>query len=134
MGAMRTLNCANESGRFVLLGFLQQIFDVLSVFFRLVWNENHFWSATKPQAFDKFVADETGSRSQASDGVLALFRFAGDLDVHANVLQVGSDTHFGDIDGIGEARVFQFASEHESDFMANLFGDSFVTMSCDRHG
>src|SRR5690348_14222027 len=134
MGATRTWNGANESGRFVLLRFLQQVFDVLSVFFRLVRNEKNFRSTTKSQAFDELVADETGSRSKPIDRVLAFFRFAGDLDVHAHVFQIRGDAHFGDIDGIREARVFQFAREHERDFMPNLFRDAFVTMSRNRHG
>src|SRR5579872_5786981 len=117
--------------RFALL---QQIVDAVTVLFGAIWNKVNIRCPAELQAFDEFMANKSRRSSESLESGFAIFIGAKHFDVDANVFQARRYAHFRNVHGRGKARVLQLTREHQADFVANLFRDTFGTMAGDRHG
>ena len=93
----------------------------------------NFGRAAQLDPLGEFVANIADRGEEAPDRALLLGFAAHHADEYARVLQVGRHANLGDRDQPLDPRVFQLTGNHDSQFVANLFRNTFVPMARNRH-
>ena len=107
----------------------QQILDALAVLFRFVQDEENFRRAAHVQAFDEFVPDVAGRRLQTFKRRAALGSSPAKLTNTRTVRMPAPKRTSVTMHGQRQSRIFQFACQHQADFVADFLRDAFRAMS-----
>jgi hypothetical protein len=111
----------------------QQFVDVPAVLLGLIEEKNNLGRSPQPEPLHQFVADKTGSGFQARQRLGPLGGVSRNLHEYAHGAHAGSDANFRDAERHRQARIFQLTGQHQADFIADLFRDSFRAKSADSH-
>src|SRR6267378_3055862 len=97
-----------------LPGLAQKLLDPLAVLLGVIEDEMDFRSAAKLDTLGQFVANVADGCREAPDRALPFALVSQHSAEHARVLEVGRDADLGDGDEGCNARVFQFAGNHNA--------------------